>query len=274
MTSQRNTTEFLQSDGGRAAAGFRGNSRRDAVIQAVAAHNNNNYRACWDSARAHNEAHSTDRSFWSPRRGVVRREAYLDSHGFSLVLTDWREHNENVCDQESWTIDEAAAKHPNSILAIRPSRGSWRSYVAVVDGVYHDDWDRRHDSRFEGVWVDEIWTTDDNTAGRNAFDIDTPVRANTRHVATFRKDTTLEEFSFQLWSVGESREDMRLIGPVCSGEGATAHKLMSIVLERQYGSNESTYFGEGFGYGLELRARASQLLLDTFGTREVGPEIF
>ena len=162
------TIKFRKSDGGRAAAGFRG--VKDDTIRAIADLTGRGYREVRADVKAHNDKHTAPgRKPITPAKGVAHKADFLKAQGFSLVVQEdqWSDsfgvsHTSdlgNLCwYRTGMTIDEVAAEWPNAIVRVRPNKGrSWSNFAAIADGVYHDTWDLRTDDRFGNVHVTEIW---------------------------------------------------------------------------------------------------------------------
>jgi hypothetical protein len=139
-------TAWIHDDGGRAAAGFKGDAR-DCVVRAIAIATGLAYREVYDAlnvlGKTERPARNGRRS--SAREGVFRKtyDAFLRARGWTWTPT--------MKIGSGCTVHLRADELPPGRLVARLSR----HVVAVVDGVVHDT----HDSTREGTrCVYGYWT--------------------------------------------------------------------------------------------------------------------
>ena len=137
---------FKYTDGGRAAAGFRGVAR-DCVCRAMAIATGMSYRDCYRILSDANAATGRPRS---ARNGLLMNvySPVLERFGIKEVETDYEGCNYRP------TLAECYEKFGNCLVRIE------RHLLAIIDGVVHDQWDsrtalrdRQHISRALNVWT-------------------------------------------------------------------------------------------------------------------------
>jgi hypothetical protein len=138
---------FVYDDGGRAAAGFKGDDVRDCVTRALAIATGEAYRAVYEELR---ELALGDRAYMaslelrygpqarrhaSPRDGVSRKiyDAWLERRGWTWTPTM---HIGSGC-----TMHLRADELPSGRIIVRLSK----HLAAVIDGVLHDTHDCSRD---------------------------------------------------------------------------------------------------------------------------------
>lgn len=130
--------EWLEHDGGRQAAGYKGTCG-DCAVRAVATLTRRLYKPLYLSAARHNAAHGRPKSV---RKGLVQAHQWLVDQGFTQVDLP-----------EGMTVAEVAAKYPNCLLrttdADGPSRRRKQRFhlAAIVNGTLHDTWNSNYDYR-------------------------------------------------------------------------------------------------------------------------------
>jgi len=127
--------EYVRDDGGRAAAGFRGETG-DCVTRAIAIATGEDYRTVYDAlARMMRSARQTRLTRGTPRNGVPRRiyERYLSERGWGWYPTMSIGSGTRVHLRE----DEL----PKGRIIARLSR----HLTAVIDGTVHDTFDPSRD---------------------------------------------------------------------------------------------------------------------------------
>ena len=128
-------TAWTYDDGGRAAAGFRGDAG-DCAVRAVAIAGRLDYRQVYDDL--YRWSRRVERQPRSPRLGVTRKvldRLLLDEYGWSWTPT--------------MQVGSGTTVHlrPDELPAGRIVARLSRHYVAVIDGVAHDT----HDSTRDGT---------------------------------------------------------------------------------------------------------------------------
>jgi hypothetical protein len=127
---------FVRDDGGRAAAGFKGETG-DCVTRAIAIASGRPYREVYDALhalmRADEQCRATGKT--SPRAGVPRRiyDPYIRTLGFA-----WRP---TMQIGQGCTVHLRESELPDGALIVRLSR----HIAAVIDGVLHDTVDCSRD---------------------------------------------------------------------------------------------------------------------------------
>jgi hypothetical protein len=120
------TLKFIQTDGGRAAAGFKGEAG-DCAARAVAIAADIPYREAYDALR--------DVIGSTPRNGVYVKhlKQYLDQLGWTWTPT--------MGIGTGCTVHMRADELPAGNIIVRLSK----HYAAVIDGVLHDTYDTSRD---------------------------------------------------------------------------------------------------------------------------------
>jgi hypothetical protein len=146
---------FQQSDGGRAAAGFKGTCG-DCGVRAAAIATGREYRAVYDElfARSKN-LHATSRkkavkkaegrkAKASPRAGIFREVMgpYLKEAGADWIPLAY-------IGSKPVRVREVAARWPDQKLVMSLAR----HYSAMVNGINLDTWQQHPEKRVYGVWV-------------------------------------------------------------------------------------------------------------------------
>ncbi len=133
-------TGFVQNDGGRAAAGFRGNAG-DCVVRAVAIATEQDYATVYDAlAVGCRTQRLTKRSKVkaSARNGVnVKRKWFKDY----MAAIGWR-WTPTMQIGSGCTVHLTADELPKGRMIVSVSN----HYTAVIDGVIHDTFDPRRDT--------------------------------------------------------------------------------------------------------------------------------
>lgn len=135
--------QVVISDGGRAAAGFRGTTG-DCVVRAVAIAGGLDYRKVYDAlAETNAKSKTRGRAAGSPRNGVNTRSAafkrYMAGLGFRWTPT--------MLIGSGCKVHLADGELPMGRLVVAVSR----HYTAVIDGVIHDSFDPQRTT----IWHDE-----------------------------------------------------------------------------------------------------------------------
>ncbi len=123
--------EFVEDDGGRAAAGFRGEAG-DCVVRAIAIACDEDYRVVYDElASAMREQPRKARGKMTPRNGVPMPviHAYLAGRGWAWTPT--------MRVGQGCTTHLRADELPSGRLIVRVTK----HVAAVIDGVVHDTHD-------------------------------------------------------------------------------------------------------------------------------------
>ena len=125
---------FVMTDGGRAAAGFKG-STGDCVTRAIAIAANKPYREVYDALNQ--TAKEMGDNFSSARKGVHRRvyDKYLKSIGAKWTAT--------MSVGSGCQVHLSEDELPKGKIVARCSR----HVIAVIDGVVHDNHDPSRDGR-------------------------------------------------------------------------------------------------------------------------------
>jgi len=130
VTTQRRTMPYLYDDGGRGAAGFRGEAR-DCVCRAIAIASGLGYREVYDALNGLGKKErltKTRRRRSSSRTGVSKRtyERYLKTIGFTWTSA--------MQIGSGCKVHLCAGELPQGRLVVRVSH----HMTAVIDGVIHD----------------------------------------------------------------------------------------------------------------------------------------
>ena len=124
--SRVNGAPWIYSDGGRAAAGFRGNAG-DCVTRAIAIASGIPYEEVYSAL--------SEESVTSPRRGIARAifHPYILALGFTWTAT--------MAIGSGCTIHVRASELPDGALIVRLSR----HLAAVINGTVYDTYDPARD---------------------------------------------------------------------------------------------------------------------------------
>ncbi len=138
---------LVRSDGGRAAAGYRGTAG-DCVVRAIAIAADLPYDVVYDELARRARATRLRRNRVSPREGVAKQvyEPYLRDLGFRWIPT--------MRIGEGTTVHLRRGEIPaRGRLVVRLSR----HLAAVIDGVVHDTYDPSRDGTraVYGYWIRE-----------------------------------------------------------------------------------------------------------------------
>lgn len=125
--------DFIYDDGGREAAGFKGQAG-DCVVRALAIANDEDYRVVYDELMLANRAAlpKGSRSTASPRDGGTSRKVYdawLARRGWAWTPT--------MAVGQGCTVHLRADELPTGRVIVRLSK----HLAAVIDGVLHDTYD-------------------------------------------------------------------------------------------------------------------------------------
>ena len=122
--------ELKKTDGGRAAAGYQGETG-DCVVRAIAVALEKPYQEVYDALAALMSQERLKRKRGSPRNGVPRStyERYLKSNGWEFVPT--------MAIGSGCKVHLKAEELPKGRIICRVSK----HLVAVIDGVMHDSHD-------------------------------------------------------------------------------------------------------------------------------------
>jgi hypothetical protein len=125
---------WVKTDGGRAEAGFKGNTG-DCAVRAMAVALGLDYQACYQElALAHKE---------KTGKKTCRQGIYKETLDKVLAKHGWTWH-------PAPKFDGRKARHhdmPQGVVIARMAR----HYAAVIDGVVHDSWDSTHKMIY-GFW--------------------------------------------------------------------------------------------------------------------------
>lgn len=135
--------QFHRTDGGRAEAGFKGETG-DCVTRAIAIATGKPYREVYDALWAL-DRDAAGKVAWGPRNGVTRKvyDAYLKSLGWEWTPT--------MKIGSGCTVHLRADELPQGTIIVRLSK----HIATMIDGVLHDN----HDSSRDGTrCVYGYWT--------------------------------------------------------------------------------------------------------------------
>lgn len=141
---------FIKSDGGRAAAGYKG-SARDCGVRAAAlvtgADYRDTYAALFDRQRAFKAA--------SKKKCVINRSASPRNGVWHMVM------HQHMADAGAQWI--ALAEIGGDVVRVRDVSERWpvgrimirlaRHYSAIIDGVNYDTWEQHPEKRVYGAWL-------------------------------------------------------------------------------------------------------------------------
>ena len=125
---------FQFNDGGRSAAGFRGETG-DCVTRSIAIATGKRYREVYDAMWSGIRDSARVKKGSSPRSGVSRKvyQKYLESLGWKWTPT--------MAIGQGCKVHLRDGELPNGRLIVRVSK----HVVAVIDGVIHDTYDEQRD---------------------------------------------------------------------------------------------------------------------------------
>lgn len=150
MTLSVRNLPWQQNDGGRKAAGYKGTTR-DCVVRALAIVTDEPYKKVYKELYALAKAHPVWRQVRDPKRCSPRLGVYSQHSSMFLTARGWKWVPAKDLVPNEGNINAFPDLGPKAIINIP------RHFMAIVDGVVHDQWSPNTWERPQvlGAWVKE-----------------------------------------------------------------------------------------------------------------------